>query len=100
MNKIQIKAEFLILISKLEAGDINCVESIAALKEFEDKKYIIQLALKEAVSGDEGKLHPILFVLSQVVEGANLEELLWGFIKDNEYPTGLAVWPGSGIPWI
>lgn len=91
MNKIQIKAEFLILISKLEAGDINCVESIAALKEFEDKKYIIQLALKEAVSGDEGKLHPILFVLSQVVEGANLEELLWGFIKDNEYPDSMKI---------
>ena len=91
MNKIQIKAEFLILISKLEAGDINCVESISALKDFEDKKYIIQLALKEAVSGDDRKIQPILFVLSQVVQGDNLEELLWEYIKDNEYPDTMKI---------
>lgn len=91
MNKIQVKAEFLILISKLESGDINCVDSIAALKEFEDKKYIVQLALKEVLSGDERKYQPILFVLSQVMEGENLEDCLWEFIKDNEYPDTIKI---------
>lgn len=91
MNKIQIKAEFLVLLSKLEAGNIDCIDSLNALKEADEPKYIVDLALKEALSGEEKKLPAILFVLNQLIEGSSLEDYLWNYIKDNEYPDTMKI---------
>lgn len=85
MNKIQIKAEFLVLLSKLESGNIDCVENLETLKQTQDSNYIVELALKEALSGDEKKFPALLFILNQLISEKNLEESLWGYIKDNEY---------------
>ncbi len=91
MNKIQIKAEFLMLLSKLELGNSDCLDNINTLKSSGEYKYITELALKEAVSGDDKKLQHILLILNQLLSKEQLEEYLWGYIKDNEYPDSLKI---------
>lgn len=91
MNKIQIKAEFLVLLSKLEAGNADCLDSLEVIKSCDDKKYVVELALKEALSGDDRKLPALLFILNQALAIENLEELLWEYIKDNEYPDSMKI---------
>lgn len=91
MNKIQIKAEFLMLLSKLELGSSDCLDSIEILKNTGEDKYITEIALKESLSGNEKKLSAILFILNQIVEKNTLEDYLWGYIKDNEYPDSMKI---------
>ncbi len=91
MNKIQIKAEFLMLLSKLELGNSDCLDSLEMLKKTGENRYIIEVALKEAVSGDDKKLSAILFILNQIIEKNILEEQLWEYIKDNEYPDSIKI---------
>jgi len=91
MNKIQIKAEFLVLLSKLEAGNADCLDNLEVLKNCADENYIVELALKEALAGDDRKISALLFVLNQVIVISNLEELLWNYIKDNEYPDSMKI---------
>ena len=91
MNKIQIKAEFVMLLSKLELGSSDCLDSINALKSVGEEKYITGIALKEAVSCDEKKLSKILFILDNIVDKHKLEGYLWEYIKDNEYPDSLKI---------
>ena len=91
MNKIQIKAEFLMLLSKLELGNSDCLDNINALKETGENKYITELGLKEAVSGDDKKLSRVLFILNRLISKEQLEEYLWDYIKDNEYPDSMKI---------
>ncbi len=91
MNKIQIKAEFLMLLSKFNLNSSDFLDSINILKNTNEDKYLTELALKEAVSNDDKKLEQIIFILEQVVNKNKLEDYLWEYIKDNEYPDSLKI---------
>lgn len=91
MNKIQIKAEFLVLLSKLESGNIDCIENLENLKQANDSKYIVELVLKEALPGDDKKYPALIFILNQLLSAQDVEETLWNYIKDNEYPDTMKI---------
>ena len=83
LNKLQIKAEVLTIISKLQTN----IEAAEADELFEtlltqkDKKSILEILLKELCKANEQKAVIICFLLLKLCEKEGLEEELWKVLK-------------------
>lgn len=83
LNKIQLKAEILTVISKLQTlSDTSKVESIIeVLKAQEDKKLILDLLMREFVKTKEDKAFILSYLMLRLTEKEQLENALWTSLK-------------------
>lgn len=85
LNKLQIKAEVLTVLSKLQANpDMSDVEKILEVLVFqEDKKSILEVLSRELSksSGQRGEF--ICFLLLKLCEPAEIENVLWDILKNH-----------------
>src|SRR5574344_641936 len=86
MNKIQIRAEVLTVISKFQivskTADMN--EILKVLKAQQDKKTILEVLLKEFARANEQKALIISFLIMQLCEKKDAEPKLWELLKGNK----------------
>lgn len=83
LNKIQLKAEILTVISKLQTlTDTSKVEDIIkVLTEQEDKKLILDLLMREFVKTKEDKAFILSFLMLRLTDKEQLENALWTSLK-------------------
>ena len=83
LNKIQLKAEILSVIFKLQIlSDISKVnEIIAVLSEQEDKKLLLDLLMREFVKTTEEKSFILSYLLLKLTDKTQLENALWTSLK-------------------
>lgn len=83
LNKLQIKAEILAVISKLqtnlEASNIDDV--LATLIVQKDKKVILDILIKELSKSNEQKTVLICFMLLKLCDVKEVESSLWDILK-------------------
>ena len=84
MNKIQIRAEILTLITKLQTTTAVSDEMFAALDNEPDKKSIMDVLLKELARAKEQKAFVICYILTRLFEKDILVESLREFIRDRK----------------
>ncbi len=83
LNKIQLKAEILTVITKLQTiSDTSKVESIIeVLAGQENKKQILDLLMREFVKTNEDKAFILSFLMLRLTEKEQLENALWTSLK-------------------
>lgn len=83
LNKIQLKAEILTVISKLQTlSDTSKVDSIIeVLAAQENKKQILDLLMREFVKTKEDKAFILSFLMLRLSEKEQLENALWTSLK-------------------
>lgn len=83
LNKIQLKAEILTVITKLQTiSDTSKVDSILEVLEAqENKKQILDLLMREFVKTNEDKAFIISFLMLRLTEKEQLENALWTSLK-------------------
>ena len=85
LNKLQIKAELLTVITKLqtnlEASDVDAI--LQTLDAQEDKKSILDLLIKELVKSNEQKAILICYLLLRLCVKEDLENNLWEILKSS-----------------
>ena len=84
MNKIQIKAEILTLITKLQTTTAVSDEMFAALDNEPDKQAIMDVLLKELSRAKEQKAFVICYILTRLFDKETLVENLRLFIRDRK----------------
>lgn len=84
LNKIQIKAEILTVLSKLQTNLDNAhVESIlSTLSEQQDKTAILEILTKELSKASEQKAILICFLMLKLIESKEVEKTLWDTLKN------------------
>lgn len=84
LNKLQIKAEILTAIAKLQTNLelANTDLILASLLEQEDKKSILDILSKELTKADEQKAILICFLILKLCEGENTEDVFWDALKN------------------
>lgn len=84
LNKIQIKAEIFMVLSKLQTmPDVNATEqALAVLLGQEDKKAILDILIKELLKSNEQKSFLISYMLVRLCEKEPLETELWAILKN------------------
>ena len=85
MNKIQIKAEILTTLAALSTSPKPDVKLITDLKNIEDKKFVIDILMRELVNANEQKAILICWVLTELIDKEQLTDELWNVIKEPEY---------------
>ena len=83
LNKIQLKAEILTVISKLQTlADTSKVEGIIeVLAGQEDKKLILDLLMREFVKTKEDKAFILSYLMLRLTDKEHLENALWTSLK-------------------
>lgn len=83
LNKIQIKAEVLTVLSRLQANleAANVDELLKTLLAQDDKKSILEVLIKELSKASEQKAVLICFLLLKLCSDIGLEEALWDCLK-------------------
>ncbi len=83
LNKIQLKAEILTVITKLQTiSDTSKVDNILEVLEAqENKKQILDLLMREFVKTNEDKAFIISFLMLKLTEKEQLENALWTSLK-------------------
>ena len=81
MNKIQIKAEILTLITKLQTTTAVSDEMFAALDNEPDKESIMEALLKELARAKEQKAFVICYILTRLFSKDDLYKYLREFIR-------------------
>ena len=84
MNKIQIRAEILTLITKLQTTTAVSDEMFAALDNEPDKEGIMDVLLKELSRAKEQKAFVICYILTRLFDKETLVEGLREFIRDRK----------------
>lgn len=84
LNKLQIKAEVLTVLSKLQTNieAINVDEVLITLNSQEDKKTILDILTKELVKANEQKAILVCFLLIKLCSETGAEEALWDALKN------------------
>lgn len=84
LNKLQIKAEILMVLSKLQANleSVNIDKELEILVQQEDKKSILDILIKELAKANEQRSVLICFLLLKLCEQKDLEEALWSVLKN------------------
>lgn len=84
LNKIQIKAEILTVISKLQISfeNLNVDEVLKTLNEQSDKKSILDVLAKELTKANEQKAILICFLLIKLCKDIGIEDSLWDALKN------------------
>lgn len=85
LNKLQIKAEILTVISKLQTNleAANVDELLKTLIAQEDKKVILDVLIKELIKTNEQKSILICFLLLKLCDKNELENSLWDVLKNS-----------------
>lgn len=88
LNKLQIKAEILTVISKLQTNleSANVDEVLETLILQEDKKSILDVLIKELTKSNEQKSVLICFLLLKLCDKLPLEDALWEALKNPSVP--------------
>lgn len=83
LNKIQIRAEALTIIARLQTlQDSSKVdELLLILDSQEDKKAILDILMKELVKTNEQKAYILCFLLLRLCKKEQLENALWNTLK-------------------
>lgn len=84
MNKIQIRAEILTLITKLQTTTAVSDDMFALLDSEPDKKSIMSVLLKELARAKEQKAFVICYILTRLFDKETLVESLREFIRDRK----------------
>lgn len=84
MNKIQIRAEILTLITKLQTTTAVSDEMFATLDNEPDKQSIMDVLLKELARAKEQKAFVICYILTRLFDKEFLVESLRLFIRDRK----------------
>ncbi len=84
MNKIQIRAEILTLITKLQTTTAVSDEMFATLDAEPDKQAIMDVLLKELARAKEQKAFVICYILTRLFEKEFLVNSLREFIRDRK----------------
>lgn len=84
LNKLQIKAEILTVLSKMQTNleAANVEELLIVLSEQEDKKSILEVLLKELNKANEQKVILICFLLLRLCDEKEVENSLWDVLKN------------------
>jgi len=84
LNKLQIKAEILTVLSQLQANPdkVYAEKVLEVLVEQEDKKAILDILLKELIKSEEQKVILICFLLLRLCDDKELENALWEVLKN------------------
>lgn len=85
LNKLQIKAEILTVLSQMQANleSTNVEELLANLEKQEDKKTILDVLVKELTKANEQKAILITFMLLKLCDKTLIEDSLWGVLKSS-----------------
>jgi len=88
LNKLQIKAEILTVLSKLQTNidAVNVDEILQTLAEQKDKKAILDILIKELSKSNEQKTILISFLALKLCDNKALEEALWEVLKNPIVP--------------
>jgi hypothetical protein len=88
LNKLQIKAEILTVLSKLQTNldAVNIDEILKTLAAQEDKKAILDVLIKELPKSNEQKAILISFMALKLCDNKALEEALWDVLKNPSVP--------------
>lgn len=91
LNKLQIKAEVLTVLSKLQTNidSANVDAIIKTLTEQEDKKAILDVLIKELMKSNEQKTILICFLLLKLCEDKEVETSLWEVLKNPSVSDGV-----------
>lgn len=83
LNKLQIKAEVLTVLSKLQTNidAVNVDEILKTLAAEEDKRAILDVLVKELTKSNEQKTILISFMALKLCEKTELENALWDVLK-------------------
>jgi len=84
MNKIQIRAEILTLITKLQTTTAVSDEMFSSLDAEPDKQAIMDVLLKELQRAKEQKAFVICYILTRLFDKETLVENLREFIRDRK----------------
>ena len=83
LNKIQLKAEILTVISKLQTisdtSKVDCIIELLAGQE--NKKQILDLLMREFVKTNEDKAFILSFLMLRLTDKEQLENALWTSLK-------------------
>lgn len=84
LNKLQIKAEVLTVLSKLQTNidAVNVDEILKTLTAQEDKKAILDVLVKELIKSNEQKTILISFMALKLCDKTELENALWDVLKN------------------
>lgn len=84
LNKLQIKAEVLTVLSKLQTNidAVNVDETLKTLATQEDKRAILDVLVKELTKSNEQKTILISFMALKLCEQKELEDALWDVLKN------------------
>lgn len=84
LNKLQIKAEILTVLSKLQTNldAINADEVLQTLIAQEDKKSILEVLIKELYKSNEQKTILICFMALKLCQQKELEDAFWEILKN------------------
>lgn len=79
LNKLQIKAEILTVISKLQTNieAANVDDVLSTLVEQDDKKAILEVLIKELNKANDEKAILICFLMLKICEQKDVETALW-----------------------
>lgn len=96
LNKLQIKAEVLMVISKLQTmQDASNIDSILeVLASQEDKKALLDVLMKELYRTNEQKSVIICYLLMKLCSKEDLEAALWEVLKSpsiNDFIKSIAI---------
>lgn len=91
LNKLQIKAEILTVLSQLQTNieAANVDEILKTLVEQEDKKSILEVLIKELIKANEQKAVLICFLLLKLCSDINLEDTLWDTLRNPAVPDAI-----------
>lgn len=84
MNKIQIRAEILTLITKLQTTTAVSDEMFSALDNEPDKQAVMDVLLKELSRAKEQKAFVICYILTRLFDKETLVNSLREFIRDRK----------------
>lgn len=84
LNKLQIKAEILTLLSLFQKNIdlLGSEEHLQVLLEQEDKDTILKILIKELIKSNEQKAVLVCFLLLRLCEKEQLETELWAILKN------------------
>lgn len=84
LNKLQIKAEILTVLSKLQTSidSTNVDKALETLVAQEDKKAILDVLVKELIKTNEQKAILICYLMLKLCEKPELENTLWDVLKN------------------
>lgn len=83
LNKLQIKAEILTVLSKLQVNleSVNIEKELETLIVQEDKKSILEVLVKELTKANEQKAIMVCFLILKLCDQSEIEDALWSVLK-------------------